>query len=95
MFTLLFLILGSLAIWTGVTLIKKGPNDDEIKILLKDMAASSLKLANLLIEISIHIKSLFNLLKQSNEQLDVPANQNSQKKPNLVSLDHKETKKVA
>ena len=96
MLSLLFLAFGGLAIWTGVTLFKKGPKEEEIKDVLKDMSSTSISLLNVLIVLGSNIKSLLTLLKESSPQINSNKDGTSEsKETKLIPLERSERKKAA
>tara|TARA_Y100001968_G_C19233720_1_gene655776 strand:- start:487 stop:780 length:294 start_codon:yes stop_codon:yes gene_type:complete len=97
MISILFLFIGSVAIWTGIVLFKKGPKDEEIKMVLTDLGNASVKLANSFFSLAGSLKNLITLLKESTPQLQDSESKvtNGGKTPNLVSLENKNNKKAA
>tara|TARA_Y100001968_G_C19186776_1_gene633180 strand:- start:198 stop:488 length:291 start_codon:yes stop_codon:yes gene_type:complete len=96
MISLIFIALLGLAIWTGITLFKKGPKDKEIKSLLKEMLSDGSFLIEIFMKLFTDFKNLFQLLRDSTESKTIDqASEDNEVSPKLVELQKHQNKEAA
>ena len=89
MFSLLLLLLGALAVWTGIVLFNKGPKDKEIKAVLQKILVNA-------VELFSNLQGLFTLLKESNSEGRVTRlKTSSSDSPTLIEIKANEDKQKA
>ena len=92
---LLFCLVG-MALWTGLSLFRKGPNQNEIKTVLKEMGNNAFGLLDVSLKIFDNFKNLFSLLNQ--QDIENKANQTQEIKeesPKLISIQENKVDKAA